>query len=141
VQAKLGAPLAQVAAEARASLSPKIVQLAPLQNPTTPASPSPLSVGIAVRNAVGLHARPAARFVQTAGRFKADIRVTNTSNGRGPANAKSITGVLTLGARFGHSLSLTATGPDAQEALNALRQLAEANFGDNDEAAPTPSTR
>jgi phosphotransferase system HPr (HPr) family protein len=52
---------------------------------------------IVVHHQVGLHARPAARFVTTAAGFDADIEVENLSRGAGPTNAKSILGVLSLG--------------------------------------------
>jgi phosphocarrier protein FPr len=143
VQAKLGSPLARVAAEARAGLGPKIAQLAPqpggevekLQvEPVSSASDlQPSTLSLVVRNRLGLHARPAARFVQTVNRFQAQVYVSNTTNGRGPANAKSINAVATLGVRHGHTITLTASGPEAQAALEALQKLAEENFGDADE--------
>ncbi|MPZ54164.1 MAG: HPr family phosphocarrier protein [Acidimicrobiia bacterium] len=78
----------------------------------------------------GLHARPAVRFVKTAGSFEADIQATNLTNGKGPAKAASMVAVTTLGAAKGHRLRLTATGPDAKAALAALEELAATGFGD-----------
>jgi phosphotransferase system HPr (HPr) family protein len=66
---------------------------------------------------VALHARPAALFVRTAMRFKADISVV--ANDR-EANAKSILSVLALGARGGTTLRVLAQGEDAGDALLAL---------------------
>lgn len=142
VQARLGSSLDQVIAEARGALASKIGHLGP-----SPSSfqPSPTQVGarqgtrvelrLTVPNRLGLHARPAARFVQTAGRFpEADIRVNNLTAGRGPVSAKSINAVTTLGVRQGHEIQITASGLEAEAALAALRVLAEDNFGDVEES-------
>ncbi len=148
VQARLGSSLDQVIAEARGALASKIVHLGP-----SPSSfqPSPTQVGerqgtrvelrLTVHNRLGLHARPAARFVQTAGRFpEADIRLNNLTAGRGPVSAKSINAVTTLGIRQGHEIQITASGLEAEAALAALRLLAEDNFGDVDEEPPQPES-
>ena len=66
---------------------------------------------------VALHARPAGTFVKTAMRFQAQIRVATADKA---ADAKSILSVLALGARGGTPLVLSADGPDAGEALDAL---------------------
>ncbi len=87
---------------------------------------------LTLRNKVGLHARPAARFVQTAARFQAEIRVRNLTRGTAPVNAKAILSVLTLGAEQGHQIEVEATGPDADAALKALEALVEA-LADEDE--------
>lgn len=78
-----------------------------------------------VHHEVGLHARPASLFVQTAKRFDAEIQV---SHGDQRANAKSILGVLTLGAEQGAELTIQAEGQDAEGALKALKTLVESNF-------------
>lgn len=82
---------------------------------------------VTVRHKVGLHARPASLFVQTAKKFQSDIRV---KHGEREANAKSILTVLTLGANQGAVLTLRAEGADAEEALAALTALVEDNFGE-----------
>ncbi len=151
VQARLGAPLQQVAAEARAALAPKQVQLGAAPEPTTAAvTPVPETLAarqmltLTIRNRLGLHARPAARFVGTVGGFKADVSVTNDTTGRGPVSALSINGVTTLGVRSGHTITLRASGPEAEAALAAVQRLANDNFGDPPEdvgpAAPTTET-
>ncbi|HLF29335.1 MAG TPA: phosphoenolpyruvate--protein phosphotransferase [Anaerolineae bacterium] len=139
VQARLGSPLEQVAAEARGALAAKAAQLG-APTTLTPSSPLPsledgpeLSVQLTIPNRLGLHARPAARFVQTANQYQADVRLRDLTTGRGPANAKSINAVATLGVRQGHQIELIAAGPDAEAALAALRQLADDNFGDKDD--------
>ncbi|MFZ5816246.1 MAG: HPr family phosphocarrier protein [Bacillota bacterium] len=68
----------------------------------------------------GLHARPAARFVQTAARFTSEITVTA---GGVSVSAKGIMGVLRLGVRQGMSLHLRAEGADAPRAVEALGRL------------------
>jgi phosphocarrier protein HPr len=65
----------------------------------------------------GLHARPAARFVQVATRFAARIAVRTES---AEADAKSLIGVLGLGVRPGSLVTLVTDGPDADEALRVL---------------------
>jgi phosphotransferase system HPr (HPr) family protein len=72
---------------------------------------------VALPRAVALHARPAANFVKTALRFQS--RLTVGVDGR-TADAKSILAVLALGATGGTELRLSAEGPDAPAALDAL---------------------
>ncbi|MCR4406804.1 MAG: HPr family phosphocarrier protein [Anaerolineae bacterium] len=84
-------------------------------------------ITLTVRHEVGLHARPAALFVQTAKQFNCDIKVTH---GERQANAKSILGVLTLGANQGAVITIRAEGEDANQALAALEALVEDNFGE-----------
>jgi phosphocarrier protein len=78
-------------------------------------------------NKVGLHARPASVFVQTAARFAASIKVE--CDGR-TADAKRILQVLQLGAEHGAELHIVADGPDADAAVDALRQLVLDRFGE-----------
>jgi phosphotransferase system HPr (HPr) family protein len=66
---------------------------------------------------VALHARPAGLFVKTAMRFQSRLRVEATGK---EADAKSILAVLALGAKGGTPLTLSAEGPDADPALDAL---------------------
>jgi phosphotransferase system HPr (HPr) family protein len=82
---------------------------------------------LTVRHKVGLHARPAAQFVQTAKKYKSDIRVLHNER---TANAKSILTVLTLGANQGALITIQAEGEDADEALAALTALVKDNFGE-----------
>ena len=78
-------------------------------------------------NKVGLHARPASKFVQTAARYAATIIVVC---GARQANAKSILQVLSLGAGGGAEITLQAEGDDAEAAIAALRQLIDERFGE-----------
>jgi len=73
-----------------------------------------------IRNRQGLHARPAALFVQVANRFKATIRVRK---GRQEVDGKSIMGLLTLAASRGTTIEVTTKGADAHEAMSALEQV------------------
>jgi phosphocarrier protein len=78
-----------------------------------------------IRNKVGLHARPAALFVQEANKYRCDIRVKKDEL---EVNAKSILSILTLGAGQGCSITIIAEGEDAEGALKALQALSDANF-------------
>jgi phosphotransferase system HPr (HPr) family protein len=84
-------------------------------------------ITLTIIHEVGLHARPASMFVQTAAKYGSDIEVTH---GETTANAKSILGVLTLGAHKGAEIAIKAEGEDAEEALQALEQLVLDNFGE-----------
>lgn len=80
-----------------------------------------------IKNRLGLHARPAALFVQTANRFKSEIEVRK---GRTTANGKSIMGIMTLAAGPGTQIYIQANGPDAGRAITALTKLIRSNFGE-----------
>ena len=82
---------------------------------------------VRIRNALGLHARAAARFVHTASRFRS--RVTVSRNGR-TMDGKSILGILLLAASQGATLHLTADGVDEAAAVDALVTLVEGGFGE-----------
>jgi phosphotransferase system HPr (HPr) family protein len=79
--------------------------------------PTSSEASVALPPSVDLHARPAAEFVRTAMRFQAQISVA--ANGR-EANAKSLLGILALGAKGGTTLRLAADGDDAGAAIDAL---------------------
>lgn len=87
---------------------------------------------IVVRHEVGLHARPAAMFVQTAGRFASSVRVKNTTTNTETVDAKSILGVLTLGVVQGQEILIQADGTHETQAVAELRKLVEGNFGESD---------
>jgi phosphocarrier protein len=80
-------------------------------------------------NPLGVHARPAAEFVKTAGRFKAAIEVRR---GDVTVNGKSIMGVMMLAAECGAILVITANGDDAEAAVDALCALVAAGFNEMD---------
>ena len=85
-----------------------------------PASSELATVVARLPENVALHARPAGAFVREAARAAAEIRVE--ANGRS-ANAKSILDILALGATGGTELVISASGPDAAEALERLSEL------------------
>ena len=80
-----------------------------------------------VVNALGLHARAAARFVRVASGFKSQIRVTR---GTRTTDGKSILGLLLLAAARGAALTISADGPDEQHAIDALCALTARGFED-----------
>ena len=85
---------------------------------------------IQVKNKVGLHARPASLFVQTAAKFSSKIKVKNLTTNGDFVDAKSIIMVLTLGVMKDHEVVIQTEGADADAALGALRALIENNFGE-----------
>jgi phosphoenolpyruvate-protein phosphotransferase/dihydroxyacetone kinase phosphotransfer subunit len=136
-----GGTLDEVAAEARGALLMKASQLGASGGEPQALAPAADTGGgpelrLRVGNRLGLHARPAARFVETASRFEAEVTVSNTTQGRGPADARSLTALATLGVREGDEILVCARGAQAAEALTALQELAAANFGDEDGGAP-----
>jgi phosphotransferase system HPr (HPr) family protein len=85
---------------------------------------------IEVRNPSGLHARPAAAFVQAAGGFRAEIRVINLTRDGREANAKSVLGVMALGVSQGHRIRIAAEGVDAADAVARLIDLVAGGLGE-----------
>lgn len=81
---------------------------------------SKLEREVTVQSGQGLHARPAALFVQLAGRFESTITVVKDDES---VNGKSIMGILMLGAQHGTTLKLIVEGPDAEAAAEALAQF------------------
>jgi phosphocarrier protein len=96
-------------------------------NPTTGAAA--VSREVAIVNKKGLHARASAKFVQTAEQFDADIKVTRNHETVG---GTSIMGLMMLSAGPGASITITATGPEAAAALEALCALVASRFGEED---------
>ncbi len=85
---------------------------------------------IQVKNKVGLHARPASLFVQTAAKFSSKIKVKNLTTNGNFVDAKSIIMVLTLGVMKDHEVLIQTEGEDAEAALDTLKTLIENNFGE-----------
>ena len=92
-----------------------------------PADDTRLSKTIEVKNRLGLHARAAALIVQTATQFNADITITKDGE---TVNGKSIIGLMMLAASQGTRLEVTAAGPQAAEALEAIERLIEQKFNE-----------
>lgn len=82
---------------------------------------------IIVKNKTGLHARPAAMFVQTANKFKSEIFVEKEGK---KVNAKSIMGVMSLAVSQGTTITILAQGEDEKDAVEALVELVESKFGE-----------
>ncbi len=82
---------------------------------------------LTVTNKTGLHARPAALLVQTATKFQSDVTVFK---GETSVNAKSIMGIMALGANEGTEVVIKVEGPDEQAALDAIKELFANNFGE-----------
>ena len=82
---------------------------------------------IVVQNEVGLHARPAPFFIQTANECKSSIWDVKDER---KVNAKSLLGVLSLGITRGTEVSLVADGNDEEEALASLIELISSDFAD-----------
>ena len=78
-----------------------------------------------MQNQLGLHARPASMFVKMATRFESEILVVKEGE---EINGKSIMGLMMLAAGPGTTLTVTAVGSDAAEAINELAQLVNRNF-------------
>ncbi|MBT8447328.1 MAG: HPr family phosphocarrier protein [Gammaproteobacteria bacterium] len=82
---------------------------------------------ITIINKLGLHARAAAKLVQLAAGYDADISVTKDGK---TVNGKSIMGVMMLAAAQGSELSIATEGPDADEAMAGLTELINDRFGE-----------
>lgn len=94
-------------------------------NPPAENEQTRLQRELRVINELGIHARPAALIVKTSSRFKADIYLEKEG---AQVSAKSIMGVLTLVSACGTRLKVSAEGPDAEQALDALEELFSAKF-------------
>ncbi len=80
-----------------------------------------------IRNKLGLHARPAAVFVQTASKFVSSVEIRKDDTN---VDGKSIMGIMGLAAEMGSSITLRISGADADAALAALGKLIESDFGE-----------
>ena len=84
---------------------------------------------VTISNKLGLHARASAKLTKLAGSFASDVHLSR--NGR-RVNAKSIMGVMMLAAGMGTEIEIDADGADEQQAVEALRGLIEAKFGEGE---------
>jgi dihydroxyacetone kinase phosphotransfer subunit len=153
VSSAAGGGLDEVLREAAQALAPKMDHLAapeaPAPRSTTaaprhegPGAEGPFEeVAVTVRNAHGLHLRPAARLVNVAARFRAEVLVFNPGSGKPPVSASSLNGLTTLGLAQGDPVVFRARGPEARAALDALRRLAQEHFGEPPAAAEEGGAR
>lgn len=86
-----------------------------------------ISQKVAILNETGLHARPASVFVNTAAKFSSDLTI---QKGEKKVNAKSILAVLSLGISKGTEITISAQGPDEEEALNKLVELIQSSINE-----------
>jgi phosphocarrier protein len=93
------------------------------------AATEPVSREVPVINKRGLHARASAKFVQMVERFNAEVWVTRNGETVG---GTSIMGLMMLAAGIGTSVTISAVGPQAQEAVDALTELMATKFGEED---------
>ncbi|MFZ5988651.1 MAG: HPr family phosphocarrier protein [Bacillota bacterium] len=82
---------------------------------------------IIITNPTGLHARPAALFVQTAGKFTSNIWI---KKGGKKVNAKSIMGLMSLAVSRGTEITIGAEGEDQEQAIKELIDLVTSGFGE-----------
>jgi len=80
---------------------------------------------VTIKNRAGIHARPAALIVQTASKFACKVWL---EKGNDRINAKSIMGIITLGASFGTPIRIVADGSDEDAAASAIEHLFESRF-------------
>ena len=97
--------------------------------PPPPAFAGALSRDLQIVNRKGLHARATAKFVQCVDQFDADVKVTRCGETVG---GDSIMGILTLGAGPGSTITVSASGAEAREALDALAALVSDRFGEDE---------
>ena len=144
VCANAGGSLYEVAGEAERGLAAKQQQLQAESNPDVlPAEERPLAMPgetaelvLTVDAEHGLHARPAASLVKVASRFSSSCEVLNLTSGRGPAPARSLTSLALLQAHKGDRLKIVCSGSDCHPAIAAIRELADAAFGEKTDVLP-----
>lgn len=83
---------------------------------------------VTVVNTLGIHARPAAKLVQSVLAFESEVFIQFNGN---RINAKSIMGLLTLAATRGSRMNVTCAGPDAEQAMAAVREIFASGFGED----------
>ncbi len=80
-----------------------------------------------IQNKTGIHARPASVFVQTASKFKSKVEIA--AKGK-KVDAKSILMIMSMGLVKGTEITISADGPDADDAVNTLVKLVDDKFGE-----------
>ena len=121
VAAQGGADLVEVHRQAEAAGAEPAPQAAP-----TPAGPS-VQADFVLTNGVGLHARPAAQLARAVIGLDAEVTVRH---GQASASAESVLGLLELAARAGDTITVSARGTQAAQAIERISTLVETNFGE-----------
>lgn len=98
------------------------------ETPASASAPIQISRTVTICNQRGLHARAAARFVKLAFEYDADVTVTKAG---ASVSGRSIMGLMMLAAGPGSSIDLSASGPDAARALDALVALITGGFNED----------
>lgn len=136
VLAAAGAGLDEVEREASGAMDAKRGQLgqaAPM--PAAPAVAGETGADVTLVNADGLHSRPAAAIVKAVSAFDAKVTISDVSSGKGPVAANSLIGIMSLGAKEGDVIRISAAGAQGAEAVEKLRAMALEGFGELPETA------
>ena len=83
---------------------------------------------VTVENRAGVHMRPSTMITQTCGKFKSDVFIVNKD---AKINARSVIGIMSMGALYGTKLILEASGEDEKEVLDALEKLFVTKFAED----------
>ena len=142
VQAGLGSDLSAVYKDAMRSLTIKTDQLSDLietepeeelaEMPVGESDNNRREITLVVPNKQGLHARPAVLFVKTIGGFDAKVMVKNLTGNKGPVEANSLISVMTLGAKQGNQVQISAEGKEKDAVIEALVDLFDRNLEDEE---------
>ncbi len=122
-------------AEAGKTVLLRVALAAPAGQAAEPAGETVLSSPVAVPNAVGLHARPAAVLAAEAKKFQASVRLLR---GKDSVNAKSVVAIMGLSTKQGEQVRFESTGPDARAATARLVRLVAEGCGEAPGEAPSP---
>ena len=141
VLAAAGASLDEISREAHQAIDAKKGQL----DPPAPVVASPVDAESVTAGSVtagsvtaeetlvnpdGLHSRPAASIVKAVSLFDAKVMIADLTTGTGPVAANSLMGLMSLGSRTGDIIRISATGPQAAEAVERLRAMTVDGFGE-----------
>lgn len=144
-RAAAGASADEVLQEAQAALFPKQNHLGEqsvvVASPDEAEQKADASGKAVISDPNGLHARPAARIATVAGSFDAKISIRDETRKTGPVSARSLVALSGLGARHNDTLAVSASGPEAQQAVDALCRLISELTGTSGEPALTTASR
>ncbi|MCU1424304.1 MAG: HPr family phosphocarrier protein [Microbacteriaceae bacterium] len=137
VLAAAGASLDDADREASAAMNAKNAQLGPpVERESAASAPAPndgaVVVEVTLVNPFGLHARPAAAIVGAVSEFDSTVTIASSNSERGPVSAKSLMGIMALGAQLGDTLRIEATGSQGAEAAEKIRAMTADGFGELD---------